>query len=105
MSERCLGVDGVPADDGVGDQGEAFTFEVLVVVVSAADLAVVGIVDLASEGVREPRDETKAIAYDDLDALWARRMYEHRGWRHVPGPTLPNDDPTIVDVLYERTIR
>lgn len=34
----------------------------------------------------------------------ARRMYQSRGWRHVPGPTLPNDDPTIVVDLYERPI-
>ena len=33
-----LGVDGVPTEDGVGDEGEAFTFEVLVGVVSPAHL-------------------------------------------------------------------
>ena len=34
----------------------------------------------------------------------ARAMYERRGWRLVPGWTLPNDPPTIHDVLYERTL-
>ncbi len=34
----------------------------------------------------------------------ARRMYERRGWQLVPGRTLPNDPPSVVDVLYERLL-
>lgn len=34
----------------------------------------------------------------------ARRMYERRGWHLVPGPTVPNGDPTVVDVLYQRDL-
>jgi len=34
----------------------------------------------------------------------ARSMYEGWGWELVPGPTLPNQPPTVVDVLYERPL-
>jgi len=34
----------------------------------------------------------------------ARVMYERRGWRLVPGRTLANDVPSIVDVLYEKRL-
>ena len=40
--DRCCGVDGVPADDGVGEQGEAFALKILVAGVSTSDLAQVG---------------------------------------------------------------
>lgn len=40
--------------------------------------------------------------------LWAleisdasRRFYERHGWRHVPGPTMPNEGSDVVDVLYQ----
>lgn len=36
--DRCCGVDGVPTDDGVGEQGEAFALEILVTGVSPSDL-------------------------------------------------------------------
>ena len=45
MGQRCLGVDGVPADDSVGDQGEAFAFAVLVGAVPAPDLSGLGVSD------------------------------------------------------------
>ena len=35
-------VDGVPGDDGVGEEGEAFSLEVLVFGAFAAELALVG---------------------------------------------------------------
>ena len=31
----------------------------------------------------------------------ARALYERRGWRLVPGPTLANDGTDAVDVLYQ----
>ena len=34
----------------------------------------------------------------------ARRMYERRAWELVPGRCLPNDDPTVLDVLYQRQL-
>ena len=34
----------------------------------------------------------------------ARRMYERWGWQLVPGPTVANDPPSIVDVLYRRDL-
>ncbi|MDY7106730.1 MAG: GNAT family N-acetyltransferase [Actinomycetota bacterium] len=34
----------------------------------------------------------------------ARTMYEQRSWVLVPGRTLPNDPPWVLDVLYERTL-
>ena len=51
-------------------------------------------------------------ALGELDAgplnLWvleangrARSIYEAWGWTLVPGPTLPNEPPEILDVLYE----
>lgn len=35
----------------------------------------------------------------------ARAIYEGWGWTLVPGWTLPNDPPAIVDVLYECDLR
>ena len=34
----------------------------------------------------------------------ARGMYERRGWKLVPGRYLPNDPPSVRDVLYERCL-
>lgn len=34
----------------------------------------------------------------------ARRMYRRRGWRLVPGMTLANDPPSVLDVLYARKV-
>ena len=34
----------------------------------------------------------------------ARAMYERWGWELVPGSTLPNQPPTVLDVLYERPL-
>ena len=34
----------------------------------------------------------------------ARRMYERRSWTLVPGRTLANDPPSVVDVLYRRIL-
>lgn len=34
----------------------------------------------------------------------ARRMYERWGWHLVPDRYLPNADPTILDVLYQRDL-
>ncbi len=34
----------------------------------------------------------------------ARRIYEHRGWRLVPGRTLANEPPTVLDVLYQLSL-
>ncbi|MEM9561303.1 MAG: GNAT family N-acetyltransferase [Actinomycetota bacterium] len=34
----------------------------------------------------------------------ARSLYERHGWCLVPGPTLANEPPSIVDVLYERQL-
>ncbi|MCP3881475.1 MAG: GNAT family N-acetyltransferase [Sulfitobacter sp.] len=31
----------------------------------------------------------------------ARAMYERRGWQHIPGPTMPNEEPGVIDVLYQ----
>ena len=31
----------------------------------------------------------------------ARSMYQQRGWQLIPGPSKPNDEPGILDVLYE----
>lgn len=31
----------------------------------------------------------------------ARGMYERRGWALQPGRTLPNDPPSIIDILYQ----
>jgi len=40
-----------------------------------------------------------------LDAnLRARGMYERRGWLLKPGWELPNEPPSIIDVLYERDL-
>lgn len=32
----------------------------------------------------------------------ARGMYERRGWQLVPGWTIPNRQPGVIDVLYQR---
>ncbi len=34
----------------------------------------------------------------------ARAIYERWGWKLVPGWTLPNQPPTVLDVLYERVL-
>lgn len=34
----------------------------------------------------------------------ARQMYERRSWNLVPGSTLENDPPTVVDVRYTRAV-
>ena len=44
-------VDGVPGDDGVGEEGEAFALYVLVFCSFAADLSLVGEEELSAEGV------------------------------------------------------
>lgn len=31
----------------------------------------------------------------------ARAFYRRRGWRLIPGPTVANDPPDVVDVLYQ----
>ena len=49
--DGVLEVDGVPADDGIGQQGEAFGLEVLLVGVGGLDDAVVTEVDFGSESV------------------------------------------------------
>jgi len=49
--EGGLDVDGVPADDGVGQQREAFALELLVAGVSASELALVGEEEVAAESV------------------------------------------------------
>lgn len=49
-----------------------------------------------------------AFAADaDVIHLWvlepnrlARALYERRGWQRVPGPTLPNEGTTAIDLLY-----
>ena len=51
MIDGLGGVDGVPTDDGVGQQCEAFALEVLVVGVTAPDLAEVGEQQVPSQGV------------------------------------------------------
>ena len=43
--DGCLGVDGVPADDGVGKQGETFALKILVIGAATANLALVGLSD------------------------------------------------------------
>ena len=52
-----------------------------------------------------------AASRGDAINLWvleantrARGMYERRGWRLVPGWTLPNRQPGIIDVLYQRAL-
>ena len=44
-------VGGVPGDDGVGEQGEGFALDVLVVVASPSELALVREEELSAEGV------------------------------------------------------
>lgn len=34
----------------------------------------------------------------------ARGFYQRRGWRLVPRWTLPNDPPSVVDLLYQLTL-
>ncbi len=59
--------------------------------------------DLALSRARERGAE--AINLWVLEAnTAARRLYERNGWRLVPGRTLANEPPSIVDVLYERRL-
>lgn len=51
MVEGLGDVGGIPGDDGVADEGEAFALDVLIVGLAAPDLAVVGEEDEASKGV------------------------------------------------------
>lgn len=51
VGEGGVGVDGVPADDGVGERGEAFALEVLVIGGTVAEPAEVGEEQVASQGV------------------------------------------------------
>ena len=51
MVEGLSDVGGVPGDDGFGDEGGAFTLDILVVGLAASDFALVGEKDEPPKGV------------------------------------------------------
>ena len=75
VSDSGFGVDGVPGDDGVGEEGYTFAFEVLVFGASASQLPLVSEDELPAESVLVPpaRDRTWLI---------------HTPQGSRPGPTL-----------------